>query len=133
MIVATAFMASGVTLVELPCTIGFPMIWTSLVAQQDIGMTAFISLLALYLVIFLLDEILIFVTAVVSLRVERLQEKQGRVLKLFGGVLMLTLGIAMLVRPSLMRDLTAALGVFLIAGLVAMLILFVHRSVHQNH
>jgi hypothetical protein len=62
------------------------------------------------------------------LRASKLEEKQGRILKLIGGTLMLVLAIVMLVNPSLMSSLTATLWVFLIAFGASLLILLIHRK-----
>jgi uncharacterized membrane protein HdeD (DUF308 family) len=124
---AAAVLGAGVSLVEFSCTAGFPMIWTNLVSAQEITTGAFVMLLALYMVIYQLDELVIFGTAVVTMRAARLEEKQGRILKLAGGVLMFILGIVMLVDPALMNDLTSALLIFGIALAAMVAILFVHR------
>ena len=56
-------------------------------------------------------------------------KRQGRILKLFGGMLMLTLAAVMLVNPSLMNSVTATFWVFVIAFGAALLVLLVHRKV----
>ena len=51
---------------ELPCTVGFPVVWADMVVGSGAGAAGFAWLLAVYLVIFLLDEIILFGAAVVS-------------------------------------------------------------------
>ena len=70
--------------------------------RQGVTTLTFVALLLLYMLIYQLDELGIFLAAVISLRASRLEEKHGRVLKLFGGTLMLTLAAVMLFNPSLM-------------------------------
>jgi drug/metabolite transporter superfamily protein YnfA len=53
-----------------------------------------------YILVYLLDEAGIFLVAVFTLRSTKLEEKHGRVLKLIGGVLMLTLALVMLIDPT---------------------------------
>jgi thiol-disulfide isomerase/thioredoxin len=126
---ATIVMAAGVSLVEFSCTAGFPVLWSNLVASQEVTTLTFLLLLLLYMLIYQLDEIAIFLGAVFSLRATRLEEKQGRILKLISGLLMLALAIVMLVDPNLMNNLGTALWVFLIAFGAAALILLVHRVI----
>lgn len=109
---ATSALAFSVTLIELPCTAGLPMLWTSLVAEQQVSSLSFVLLLGLYLLIFILDELILFASAVISLKVTRLEEKQGRLLKLLSGMVMLALAGVMLVAPDLMQNLGAAFIVF---------------------
>jgi thiol-disulfide isomerase/thioredoxin len=128
MIGATALMALGVTLIELPCTVGLPVIWSGLVTQHNVGTTQFIFLLAIYMLVFLLDELIIFTSAVITLRVSKLEEKQGRSLKLIGGTVMLALALVMLIKPELMQNVIASLIVFALALLISVLVLFIHQA-----
>ncbi|MGQ9491905.1 MAG: thioredoxin family protein [Anaerolineae bacterium] len=126
---ATVVMSAGASLVEFSCTAGFPVLWTNLLATQGVTVLAFIILLALYMFIYQIDEIGIFLAAVFSLRASKLEEKHGRILKLIGGTLMLTLAAVMLIDPNLMNRVSTALLIFLIAFGVTLLILLVHRKI----
>ena len=126
---ATVVLAAGVSLVEFSCTAGFPMIWTNLLSSQHVAVGVFAGLLLVYLLIYQIDELGIFLVAVYSMKATRLEEKHGRILKLVGGVLMFTLGVVMLVKPSLMSDLTNSLIIFGIAIALTLLILLVHRRI----
>ncbi len=108
---ASAALGAGVTVFELPCTVGFPVVWADMVVGWKLGAAGFAWLLAVYLVIFLLDEMILFGAAVVSLRVTRLDERHGRLLKLVGGMLMLFLAATLLLRPTWMNELGSALAV----------------------
>jgi glutaredoxin len=125
----TVVLSAGVSLVEFSCTAGFPVLWTNLLSAQGVGAAAFFLLLLLYLFIYQLDELAIFGAAVYSLKASRIEEKHGRILKLVGGMLMLTLAAVMLIRPSLMNDLGSSLLIFGIAMLAVLLVLVVHRSI----
>lgn len=125
----TVVLAAGVSLVEFSCTAGFPMIWVNLLNAQNISGSIFVLLLLVYMVIYQLDELVIFFSAVVTLKASRLEEKQGRLLKLIGGMLMLTLSIVMLVKPALMNNLTSSLAIFGLSILATLLVLILHRLV----
>lgn len=125
----TVVMAAGVSLVEFSCTAGFPVLWTNLLVAQNVGASAFVALLLLYLLIYQIDELAIFGSMVITLNASRLEEKHGRVLKLFGGVLMLALAFVMLFKPGLMNNLGTSLAIFITAFSVAGLILIIHRSI----
>jgi thiol-disulfide isomerase/thioredoxin len=125
----TVVLAAGVSLVEFSCTAGFPVLWTNLLAAQNVGTAAFLLLLLLYLLIYQLDELVIFGAAVYSLKASRLEEKHGRLLKLAGGMLMLTLAAVMLIKPGLMNDLGSSLLIFGVALAAVGLVLLVHRVI----
>lgn len=127
LVAATATLAAGVSLVEFACTAGFPVIWTNILTSQNINGASFVLLLVLYMVIYQLDELIIFFASVASLKVSRIEEKHGRILKLISGILMLTLSIVMLVNPALMNSLKSSLIIFGIAFLVTLVILLIVR------
>ena len=126
---ATIVMAAGVSLVEFSCTAGFPVLWTNLLAAQNVGTGEFIFLLLIYMFIYQIDELGIFLAAVFTLKTSKLEEKHGRILKLIGGMLMLTLAFVMLVNPSWMNSIVSSLIIFGIAFAAALLVLLVHRRV----
>jgi cytochrome c biogenesis protein CcdA/glutaredoxin len=127
LVTASAALGAGVSFVEFACTAGFPVIWSNLVASQGVAPITFVLLLALYMLIYLLDELAIFGTAVVTLKASRLEEKHGRILKLVGGILMLMLAVVMLVDPALMNDIGSSLLIFGGALLAAFVVLVIHR------
>lgn len=125
----TVVLALGVSLVEFACTAGFPVMWTNLLNAQNVTNLTFVLLLILYMLIYQLDELGLFLVAVFSLKANKVEEKHGRILKLIGGVLMLSLAVVMLVKPSIMSNLNESLLVFGIAFGATLLILLVHRVI----
>ncbi len=126
---ATVVMSAGVSVVEFACTAGFPVLWTNLLAAHKVEPLAFGLLLALYMLIYQIDELGIFLAAVFTLKSSRLEEKHGRILKLVGGALMLTLAVVMLIDPALMNKLSNSLLIFGAAFGLAGVVLVVHRYV----
>ena len=129
LITATVVLAAGVSLIEFSCTAGFPVLWTNLLITQEATTLTFVALLLLYMLIYQLDELGIFLVAVFTLKATKLEEKHGRILKLAGGMLMLTLAVVMLVNPAWMNQLSSSLLVFLIAFGMTGIVLVVHRKI----
>ena len=125
----TIVLSAGVSLVEFTCTAGFPVLWSNLVAAQNVPVITFILLLLVYMIIYQLDELGLFLAAVFTLKSNKMEEKHGRILKLIGGVLMFTLTIVILVKPEIMNNIGQSLIVFGIAFGVTLLILIVHRGI----
>ncbi len=126
MIVATIIMAGGVTLAELPCTSGFPTIWANMLASANVNSFTYGFLLLIYILIYLIDELVIFFIAVKTLKVTKFEEKHGRMLKLIGGMIMLALALALLFKPEIMNDIGGSILVFIIAIVLAFVIMLVH-------
>ena len=125
----TVALAAGIALVELPCTAGFPVIWTGMMRSQGIGGAEFGGLLGLYLLVYVGLELLLFAVALITLSVASFQERHGRLLKLVGGGVMLALGVILLVAPTLMEDVGGVLLVVLGSIALAVIVDQVYRRV----
>jgi cytochrome c biogenesis protein CcdA len=108
----TAGLAVGVSLVETPCTAGFPILWTDLLAANDVSTTTAVGLFGVYMGVFLLDELAVFGVAVATMRATKMQEEHGRFLKLLAGVVMLALALSMAVDPEWLSTIRGTLLVF---------------------
>jgi cytochrome c biogenesis protein CcdA/glutaredoxin len=129
----TVLLAVGVSLLETPCTAGLPLLWTSLLAQAGVSASEAAALFGAYMAVFLLDEILVFVAAVVTLRVAKVQERHGRALKLVSGVVMLALAGTMLVAPQALESVVGTMVVFGgAASVVAVVLLAQERRSHSS-
>jgi cytochrome c biogenesis protein CcdA len=129
LLAGTVVLALGITLVELPCTAGFPMVWTGIITSQGVTPAYFAALLAFYLLVYLSIELVIFGSVVVTMKRSRFEEKHGRILKLVGGMIMLALAVTLVLAPDTMHSLGGTLLVFGGAIGAAVLILVLHRRV----
>ena len=121
-LLATVTLAVAVSLLETPCTAGFPVLWTGLLQANGVPPLEAAGLFVVYMIPFLLDELLVFGLAVVTMRAAKMQEKHGQLLKLVAGVTMLALASAMAIDPTLMEDPLGALVLFAAAFAVAGLV-----------
>ena len=109
-------LAVAVSLLETPCTAGLPLLWTTMLADQQVGVLTAASLFAVYMLVFLLDELVVFAAAVLTFRGTRRQERHGRALKLLAGSVLLCLATTMLLAPTTLTTLVGTLAVFGIAA-----------------
>jgi hypothetical protein len=99
---SVAVLAVLVNLVELLCTAGFPAVYTGILTRQGLPAPAYYAYLGLYDLAYVVDDSLVVGTAVWTLSRRRLQEREGRWLKLVGGLVMMALAVAMLFFPQLL-------------------------------
>jgi hypothetical protein len=64
------------------------------------------------------------------MRVGRFEEREGRILKLIGGTVMLALAVAMLWLPHLLESIGGMLALFGVAIGGSILVVALHRVVH---
>ena len=125
MIGATIVLSAGVSLVEFSCTAAFPVIWSNILSSHGVTGVEFALHLLLYMLLYQLDEIIIFLVVVVTMKSKRMEEKHGQVLKLFSGCLMIVLSAVMIISPALMNSLSSTLIIFGAAFGATLLILLI--------
>ena len=101
-VAGAAVLASLVNVVELLCTAGFPAVYTRILSMRALSPAAYYGYLALYNVAYVADDALMLTIALVTLGSRKLQEREGRWLKLVSGAVMAALGAALVLRPSLL-------------------------------
>lgn len=111
-LIGTAIIAGGIVLVELPCTAGFPLVYSNILAERGVGAAFALALLLLYMLIYLMDELAVFLGITWTMKKTRFEEKHGRYLKLLGGNIMIALGITLLWKAELMESLAGTFYVF---------------------
>jgi glutaredoxin len=95
-LVGAALLAVLVQIVELLCTSGFPALYTRILTLRQLDTATYYGYLLLYNLMYMLDDIVVLAVGIVTLSHRRLQEKEGRVLKLVAGLVMLGLGAYLL-------------------------------------
>lgn len=109
---ATVALGVVVSLLETPCTAGFPVLWTGLLHANGVSGAEAVGLFFVYMVPFLLDEMIIFGVVVATMKATKMHEKHGQLLKLYAGVTMLALCAVMLIDPAIMENPWLALSLF---------------------
>jgi hypothetical protein len=115
MVVGTVLLALVANSYELLCTAGFPMVFTRALTLQDLGSAGYYGYLALYNVIYVVPLALIVLVFTYTLGSRKLTEREGRLLKLVSGYMMLGLGLLLVFRPELLTSAGSAIAVLAVA------------------
>lgn len=99
-IVGIILLAFLVNLIELLCSAGLPLIYTQILTLNDVSKVQYYLYLLLYLFFFMLDHIVIFSIAMVTLKLKGISTKYTKYANLIGGILMLIIGILILFKPE---------------------------------
>ena len=89
-----------VNIVELLCTAGLPAIYTQILSMHQLPLWQNYAYLALYIIAYMFDDSLMVLVVTWTLSKNKLQETQGRWLKLISGVVILVLGLLMIFKPE---------------------------------
>lgn len=93
-------LAVAVNMVELVCSAGLPAVYTQVLSLTVMPTWQHYLYLMFYILIFMLDDVAVFVVAMITLRAVGISGKYARYSHLVGGVVMLMIGILMLVKPE---------------------------------
>ena len=99
-ILGIMLLAFSVNLIELLCSLGIPVMFTNVLAMNELSTLEYVIYIGLYLIFFLIDDILVFVIAMKTLKIKGISNKYTKYSHLIGGVIMVLLGILMVIKPE---------------------------------
>ncbi|MDO4996133.1 MAG: hypothetical protein Q4E69_03050 [Bacilli bacterium] len=89
-------LAVSVNMVELACSAGLPLIFTQLLALNNTSGIAGLYYTLIYIFFFLLDDLVIFIIAMITMNVTGISTKYNKYSHLIGGILMLIIGLLLI-------------------------------------
>lgn len=102
LISSSIILAAFASLVELPCTAGFPIIYTGILSGKFVDNSLiYYSYIFLYNLIYVVPLCVIIGLFGFTLKSKQISKKQMQIIKFIGGVIMILLGIILLFMPNL--------------------------------
>lgn len=101
-VVGIILLAIAVNVVELICSAGLPAIYTQVLAITPMARWQYYLYLAFYILIFMLDDLIVFILAITTLNAVGIGGKYSRFSHLVGGVIMLIIGVLLLLKPEVL-------------------------------
>ena len=99
-IIGVIGLAISVNIVELACSAGLPVVFSNILAINNITGIKALLYLIVYILFFLLDDLIIFTIAMISFKVTGLTTKYTKYSHLIGAIIMLLIGILMIFKPN---------------------------------
>ena len=93
LIIAVLIFAAVITIVEFPCSAVIPVLFAGIMAHAKISILAYIVNLVIYLIFYILDEIIVFLIAVITMNIKIASGKAMKWLNLVEAIVLLGLGI----------------------------------------
>jgi thiol-disulfide isomerase/thioredoxin len=93
-------LAFAVNLVELVCSAGLPVIFTQILALSNLTKWQYYAYMFFYIFIFMLDDLFVFFSAMLTLEMTGVSTKYSRISHLIGGILMLIVGLLLIFKPE---------------------------------
>ena len=95
-------LAISVNLIEVVCSAGLPAVYTNLLSSIKLSPFEYYFYLFLYVIIFMLDDLIIFFIAVKTFEVTGITKKYTKWSSLIGGIIILIIGIILIIKPELL-------------------------------
>ncbi|MBQ2640255.1 MAG: hypothetical protein IJF92_05820 [Bacilli bacterium] len=99
-LIGISILAISVNLIELACSLGFPMIFTELLAINNITGIHKIIYLLIYIFCYMFDDMVIFIISMATLEATGITNKYTKVTTLVSAIIMILMGLLMLFKPS---------------------------------
>ncbi len=101
LIFASAGLAVFASLVELPCTAGFPIIYTGILTGLSLNGITYYLYLMLYNLIYVLPLLVVITVLGFTFKGKQIQKETMALIKFIGGAIMLILGLVLILNPGL--------------------------------
>ena len=89
-----------VNLIELLCSLGLPTMYTEILSMNNLTSSEYIRYNILYVIFFIIDDLIIFVISMITLRSTAISTKYNKYSHLIGGIIMLIIGILIIFKPE---------------------------------
>ena len=99
-VIGVIALAISVNLIELACSAGLPVMFTQILAINNLTKVEYLCYIILYIVFFLIDDFIIFLLAITSMKVSGISAKYGKVSKIIGAIFLIIIGVLLIIRPE---------------------------------
>lgn len=96
-------LAVSVNIIELACSAGLPILFAQILAMNDLSSTQTLFYNILYIIFFLIDDIIVFIMAMTTMKITGISNKYNKYAHLVGGIIMLLIGLLMIINPSILK------------------------------
>ena len=93
-------LSASINILEAVCSLGLPVMFTQVLVINELGPAMTYFYIGIYILFFVLNELVIFVIAMKTMTVKGISNKYTKYANLIGGIIMLLLGLLMALKPE---------------------------------
>ena len=101
-IIGIIILAASVNIIELMCSVGIPLLFTQILAMNNLSAGSYALYMFIYIFFFLIDDIVIFALAMITHKVTGISTKYNKYSHLIAGIIILLIGLLLLINPSIL-------------------------------
>lgn len=95
-LLGVAAVAVGINLIEALCSIGLPLAFTKTIASENLSTWRYYAYLLVYMLFFIINQVIIFLVALFTLKATHIENKYFKVVKLISGLALFAIGAVMI-------------------------------------
>lgn len=99
-LIGVMLLACSVNVIELACSAGIPVLFTNVLALNNLSNFETCIYIFIYIFFFLIDDVVVFVIAMLTLNIKAISTRYTKYSHLIGGIIMLIIGLLMLFKPE---------------------------------
>ena len=99
-LIGTIVLAASVNLIELACSLGFPLIFSEILNINHISGLSRIIYLIIYIIFYMIDDIAVFTISMITLTATGITNKYNKLCTLVSSIIMIIMGILLIVKPD---------------------------------
>lgn len=99
-IIGIMLLAISVNLVELACSAGLPAMFIEILSLNNLSKLEYSLYMLIYMLMFMIDDIVVFIIAMTSLKLTGISNKYTKYSHLVGGIIMILIGILMIFKQD---------------------------------
>ncbi len=101
-ILGIVVLAISVNIIELLCSAGLPLVFSELLAMNNITGVGAVFYDLLYILFFMLDDLIVFFIAVKTMNIVGVSNKFGKYSHLIAGIIMVIIGLLLMFNPGIL-------------------------------
>jgi glutaredoxin len=101
-IIGIMALAVSVNIIELFCSASLPVVYSQILSMNKVPTWSYYLYLLLYVIIFMMDDIIVYIIAMKTLKLKGISTKYGTISHLIGGIIMILIGILLALKPGLL-------------------------------
>ena len=99
-LIGVSTLAISVNLIELACSLGFPMIFTEMLTINEVGTVGRIIYLLIYVLFYMIDDLFVFTVSMATLEATGITNKYNKLCTLVSSIIMILMGLLLIFKPE---------------------------------
>ena len=99
-LIGVSALAISVNLIELACSLGFPVIYTEMLSINNVTGFSRIIYLLIYIFFYMIDDLVVFTISMITLQATGITNKYNKLCTLISGIIMILMGLLLIFKPG---------------------------------